>query len=52
LAADRGPITNDDREGWKALADGDPALLAMLPKEALIASVKDLAGRLLDLTDV
>jgi hypothetical protein len=42
------PTTIEEREQWKALAEADG--LTMLPKEALVASIKDLAGRLLDIT--
>lgn len=39
----------DERAEWQALVDADT--LHMLPVEAHIASVKHLAGRLLELTD-
>lgn len=43
-------VTVAEREEWKALAEADT--LHMLPTEALIASLKDLATRLLEVTYV
>lgn len=41
--------TDQEREEWQALLDADT--LHMLPVEAHIASVRHLAGRLLELTE-
>lgn len=41
-------VTNIEQEEWRALAEADT--LHMLPAEALIASIKDLATRLLEVT--
>lgn len=41
-------IDPSEREEWQALAEADT--LMMLPKEALVASTKHLAERLLELT--
>jgi hypothetical protein len=45
------PATIDpaEREEWQALVDADT--LHMLPPQALIASVKHLAARLLEISD-
>jgi hypothetical protein len=41
------PPTGQEREEWRALVAADT--LALLPDEALIASIKSLAERLLEL---
>lgn len=41
-------VTPQEREEWKALAEANT--LHLLPIQALIASIKDLATRLLELT--
>jgi hypothetical protein len=43
------PVNPDEREEWAALRDADT--LHMLPPEALVASIRHLAGRLMDLTE-
>ena len=42
-------MTYSERDEWHALLEADT--LMMLPKEALIASIKVLAAKLLDLTE-
>lgn len=44
------PASDAEREEWRALVAADT--LALLPDEALIASIKALAGRLLELAEV